>query len=275
MNLPSPAPFQAATQSLGKQWFALPAWMPLPDLGLLVNHAFVHAGREPMLVDTSLGLFREDFLASLGSIVDPADLRWIWISHADPDHTGNLARVLELAPKARVLTGMLGMAKLQLSGMDVSRFQVIAPGDELEIGGRRLRAVRPPIYDAPETLGFHAEEGVLYAVDSFGAVLNEAVAGLGDIDDGQLQDGLVTWGGIDAPWQADLDASLRERRFGQVARINPEILLTAHLPLGGPSGERLARAALAASRRLPSDMAAMDGVASAHVTQGKHDLATA
>lgn len=270
-----PAPFQATVHSLGKQWFALPSWMPIPGLGLLVNHAFVHAGREPMLVDTGLGLFRDDFIDSLGTVLDPADLQWIWLSHADPDHTGNLARVLELAPRARVLTGMLGLAKLQLAGMDVSRFQVIAPGDELEIGGRRLRAIRPPVYDAPETLGFHDEQGVLYAVDSFGALLPGVAQGLADIDDSQLRDGLVAWGAIDAPWQADLDEKLRQRRFGAIETLAPELVLTAHLPLGRRSGARLAQAALAAGRRLPSDMAALQAVVRTHVAGSRDVAATA
>ena len=261
MTTPSPAPFLAAAQPLGKKWYSLPSWMPIPGLGWLANNAFVHAGREPMLVDTGVGLFGDDFIAALGSVVAPANLRWIWLSHADPDHTGNLARILELAPQARVLTGMLGMAKLQLSGMDVSRIQVIAPGDELEIGGRRLRAVRPPIYDAPETLGFHDELGVLYAVDSFGAVLPGPVDNLGDVHERQLHDGLAAWGALDAPWQSELDPALLERRFGAVARINPELLLTAHLPLGGASGSRLARAAQVANRQLPSDMVALQAIA--------------
>ncbi len=263
----TPTPFMAPAQLLGSMWSALPSWMPIPGLGMLANNAFVHAGREPMLVDTGAGLFGDAFIQTLGSVVDPADLRWIWLSHADPDHTGNLARILELAPQARVLVGLLGQAKLQLSGMDVSRCQVLMPGDEIIIGGRRLRAVRPPCYDAPETLGFHDETGVLYAVDTFGAVLPEAAASLEDIDESTLRDGLVTWGAIDAPWQADLEPTLRARRFGAVERLAPERVLTAHLPLGLRSGRRLAQAAMAASQRLPGDMVALEAAVAAHAAQ--------
>lgn len=240
--------------ALGDHWHALPAWAPIPGLGLLANNAFVHAGREPLLVDTGIGLFGDAFLDSLGSVVDPADLRWIWLSHADPDHTGNLARLLALAPRARVLAGFLGIAKLQLQGMDVSRFDLVSPGDTLELGGRRLRAIRPPCYDAPETLGFQAADGALYVVDSFGAVLPAVASRLEDIDDWTLEDGLVSWGALDAPWQAELDPLLRERRFGAVARTDPPRVLTAHLPVGQGAGARLARAASAAASRLPSDM---------------------
>lgn len=271
----TPSPFMAPAQPLGSMWSALPAWMPIPGLGVLANNAFVHAGREPLLVDTGAGMFGDAFVDALGSVVDPADLRWIWLSHADPDHTGNLARMLELAPQARVLVGLLSQAKLQLSGMDVSRFQVLMPGDEIEIGGRRLRAVRPPCYDAPETLGFLDQTGVLYAVDTFGAVLPTAAASLDEIDDATLRDGLVTWGAIDAPWQADLEPTLRTRRFGAVERLAPERVLTAHLPLGMHSGRRLAHAAIAAGQRLPGDMLALEAAVAAHVVQGVAEAAVA
>ena len=36
---------------------------------------------------------------------------------------------------------MTNALKLQLAGMDVSRTQVVMPGDELTLGNRRLRAV--------------------------------------------------------------------------------------------------------------------------------------
>ena len=270
MTSDTPAPSLAPIQSLGSEWTVLPAWADIPGLGVLANNAFVHAGREPMLVDTGMAPFGDSFINALGSVVDPADLHWIWLSHADPDHTGNLQRILALAPKARVLVGMLGQAKLQLAGMDVSRTQVVMPGDELTLGDRRLRAVRPPTYDAPETMGFIDDAGAMYAVDSFGAILPGAAPSLDDVSEDTLRDGLATWGAIDAPWQADLDAGLRSQRFGAVERLSPSLLLTAHLPIGKNSARRLSHAALAVSESLPADMAALHAGVEA-VAAGKRD----
>lgn len=267
MTSDTPAPVMAPARALGNQWTSLPAWVPIPGLGMLANNTFVHTGREPMLVDTGMGMFGDAFVEALAGVVDPADLRWIWISHTDPDHTGNLQRILDLAPRARVLVGLLGHAKMELAGMDVSRNQLVMPGDQLTLGDRRLRAVRPPIYDAPETLGFIDDAGTMYTVDSFGAVLPDITPDLDDVDEITLRNGMAAWGALDAPWQADLDPALRERRFGAVEKLSPSLLLTAHLPTSTRPGQRLATAALAAASRLPADMAALDAAVLAHAAR--------
>ncbi|WP_449345284.1 hypothetical protein [Streptomyces narbonensis] len=54
----------------------------------------------------------EGFLKSLWSLIDPADLRWVVVTHDDRDHTGALARVLEAAPRAKVLTHAISLTRL-------------------------------------------------------------------------------------------------------------------------------------------------------------------
>jgi glyoxylase-like metal-dependent hydrolase (beta-lactamase superfamily II) len=49
------------------------------------------------VVATGAPLFRERWLESVGSVVDPADVRWVFLSHDDGDHIGNLASILDVA----------------------------------------------------------------------------------------------------------------------------------------------------------------------------------
>jgi len=78
----------------------LPSWIPVPELGALPVNSFLLKGDEPMLVDTGTSGTGSEFLDALASQIDPADLRWIWLSHMDADHIGNLERVLTAAPGA-------------------------------------------------------------------------------------------------------------------------------------------------------------------------------
>jgi flavorubredoxin len=48
----------------------------------------------------------------LSGTIDPADVRWIWLTHPDRDHTGGLYDLLEAAPQARVVTTFLGVGIL-------------------------------------------------------------------------------------------------------------------------------------------------------------------
>src|SRR5262245_13854680 len=107
---------------------SLSSFMPVGDLGMLALNAFVIHAAEPVLVDTGASALLEPFLAALHDTIDPADLRYIWLSHMDADHLGNLDAVLALAPQAKVITNFLGMAKMMLQDRDVSRVQLIAPG---------------------------------------------------------------------------------------------------------------------------------------------------
>ena len=186
--LPIDSPIQLPPQRLGAEWSVLPAWIPVAEMGVLPVNAFVRDGAEPLLVDTGLAALGDAFIDALGQVLDPASLRWVWLSHTDPDHTGNLVRVLERAPQAQVLTSFLGMAKLGLSGFDTSRVHLLEPGVAFQLGDERLHPLRPPYYDAPESMGFYDEHAdVLFAVDSFGALLPELVDSANGLDSVSLR----------------------------------------------------------------------------------------
>jgi glyoxylase-like metal-dependent hydrolase (beta-lactamase superfamily II) len=220
------------TQDAGADWRVLPAFLPLPGLGGLAVNAFLHKGAEPVLVDTGLAALGDAFVAALEAEIDPADLRWIWLSHTDADHIGNLTRLLALAPHARVVTNFLGMGKMGLLGLDTDRVHLLEPGDRLRLGDRELVPLRPPYYDAPETLGFlDTRARALFAADSFGALLPAPAERVAAIEPSALRDGLVTWSAIDAPWLATVDRAALGRALSALERLAPATLLSGHLPV--------------------------------------------
>ena len=62
-------------------------------------NSMVITGREPIVVDTGAGVARDMWFEAVEAVVDPADVRWIFLSHDDPDHTGNLLEMLDRAPQ--------------------------------------------------------------------------------------------------------------------------------------------------------------------------------
>lgn len=233
------------TREIAPQTTALESWFPIPDLGLLAINTFVLGGAEPILVDTGVAPYREAFLKALSATVDLKKLRYIWISHADFDHVGNLEAVLKRAPKVEVVTTFLGSAKLALAGIAPERMRLIAPGEKLETADRTLHAAQPPYFDAPESLGFFDEKTrAAYVVDAFGALLEAPAEEARAIPFEQLETGLKTWAAIDAPWLKLCD----ERRFAaalsRVSDWDPSVLLTAHLPTARGMTDRLIGLAL-------------------------------
>jgi flavorubredoxin len=72
-------------------------------------NAFVLHGPEPILVDTGTVIDSDEFITSLRSVIDPADLQWIWLTHTDFDHIGSLPRLLDDNAQLRVITTFLGV----------------------------------------------------------------------------------------------------------------------------------------------------------------------
>src|SRR5438552_17352166 len=62
----------------------------VPGIGFLPVNAFVLHGRQPLVVDTGLALPDRDFVADPSKAIDPADVRCIFLTHPDRDHTGAL-----------------------------------------------------------------------------------------------------------------------------------------------------------------------------------------
>jgi hypothetical protein len=228
LNQPIMLPARAITDD----WTLLPSYLPIPRMGVLAVNCALLRAEEPLLVDTGIAAVREDFMASLRRQIDLEDLRWIWLSHTDPDHLGNLEPILAEAPNAQVLTNFLGMGKLNLAGFDVGRVRLLDGDSPVEVGGRRLHPVRPPYYDAPESIGFFdPQDSLFFAVDSFGALLGDPVSEVTEVPPQALKDGLLGWSAIDAPWLTGVDHASFGRTLAALEELNPQRLLSSHLPI--------------------------------------------
>lgn len=229
---PSPESNPIEARPISRDWSILPAWLPMPGMGTLAVNSFLLKGEEPMLVDTGLQAMSDAMLGAIAAEIDLGDLRWIWLSHTDADHIGNLDRILELAPKAEVVTDFLGAGKMGMLGKgDPSRFHLLQGGDALTVGRRRLVPIKPPYYDAPETMGFYdPADRVLFVADAFGALLPAAEATAEAIAPDSLREGIVSWSAIDAPWLAQIDSNALGATLQRLEALDPAHILSGHLP---------------------------------------------
>src|SRR5512144_2277525 len=123
---------------------------PIPGLGFVPINAFVLKGPEPMLVETGAAIESQEVMSVLRSVIDPAELKSIWLSHTDFDHIGSLHQLLLENPRLRVITTFLGMGIMGLSApLPIDRVHLVNPGEQITIGQRKLTAFRPPAFDNP------------------------------------------------------------------------------------------------------------------------------
>jgi hypothetical protein len=205
----------------------------IANLGNLAINAFVMHGDEPMLVDTGTVAEADDFMTALRTVIDPTDLRWIWLSHTDFDHIGSLHTLLAANPQLRVMTTFFGMGIMGLSSTPLppDRVRLVNPGERVSVGDRTLMAFKPPVYDNAVTTGFYDETSrVLFSADCFGALLPDIPQSAADISDTDLRDGQTTWVTIDSPWIHNVDRNIFTEHIARIGRLDPEIVLSGHLP---------------------------------------------
>jgi len=245
-------PAFTGTRRIDPHTVALESYAELPGLGLLPVNAYLLQAREPVLVDTGMAVLRDEFMQALRSLIDPTTLRWIWITHADADHIGGLRAVLEAAPNARIVTNYLGAGKLNLQQFPVERTYLLNPGQALDVGDRRLRAFRPPVFDAPETMGLHdSRSGFAFTSDCFGAVMERPADSAMAIAPAALQRGAALWAGIDAPWLPNVHARGWAEMQQPLRSLAPRMLLSSHLPPAVAMDEPLYRGLAAAREATP------------------------
>jgi len=221
------------TYPIGEEIHVLPSIFPVPVLGPVPVNAYLVRGEEPYLVDTGLYQDRDQFLATLQSLIDLADLRWIYLTHDDGDHIGALQPLLGMAPNARVITTFTAMGKLVLLNqpLDPARVYLLNPGEALELADRRLTAIKPPVFDSPATTGvYDSRLDALFSADSFGSPLSEVPALANDVPPEVLASSQLTWTSFDAPWVHAIDRERFAASLQVLRKLDPRWLLSSHLP---------------------------------------------
>jgi flavorubredoxin len=211
--------------------FVIPSSETAPGCGVLPVNAYLIRDRRPVLVDTGLALERDDFLDTLWSLVDPDDLAWIFLTHDDRDHAGNLLQVIEAAPRAGLVMNYMALSKLNegVSGLPIDRVRVVNPGQVFDTGARELSVLQPPVYDSPGTVGLYDPDADLaLTVDAFGSYLPELVRNLSEVSESDLRSGLADFNRANHPWINLLDRSRLEQELAELVHVNPRVLLSSH-----------------------------------------------
>jgi hypothetical protein len=214
---------------------ALSDCIEVPGLGFIPVNALVLHAAEPVVIDTGLSNSDKDFLADLGRVLDPADVRWIWLTHPDRDHTGGLWRLLDAAPQARIVTTFAGVGIMSCEWtIPLDRVYLLNPGQRLDVGDRMLVGFRPPLFDNPATVGvFDTRSGALFSSDCFGAPLpTPQIATGADVRaaGAELAQAQLMWAAVDSPWVHTVDPEKYSATVDPIRKLDPSGIFSTHLP---------------------------------------------
>lgn len=137
--------------------------------GTTYNSYFI-AAEKKAVIETVKEKYWPEFKEKLVSLTDPSEIEYIIFNHTEPDHSGSLKYLLEMAPNAIVVGS--GQALTYLGEMVDRPFKSmkVRDGDIIDLGNKKLRVIGAPNLHWPDTIyTYLEEEGLLFTCDSFGA----------------------------------------------------------------------------------------------------------
>ena len=138
--------------------------------GTTYNSYLVRGRDKVALIDASKGMFAETFLDTLRPAIDPKQIDYMVCNHLEPDHSGALGDVLDVAPNAQVVVTKPGKNLVRAILNREVKPMVVGEGDRIDLGGRTLRFISAPFLHWPDTMFTYLEEDqVLFSGDFLGA----------------------------------------------------------------------------------------------------------
>jgi flavorubredoxin len=260
---PPPAPPRQSPLEVARDTFVIRTAVPSVAGSFTNMNSMVIAGAEPVLVDTGMAMHRETWFADVFSLVAPEAVRWIFVTHLDADHAGNVPEALARCPNAVVVTSQGEAYRTGATlGVPAERMRVLQAGEGLEVEGRTLHVMRPPVYDSPYTRAlFDPATRVYYASDAFCAPMPRGLVDWSDEIPGPLwAKGMTSFHHHTVcPWISLADPVRFRRDVDALASLDPAVIVSAHGPAIRERSvpESLARmAALPVTTPVPLEQAA-------------------
>lgn len=235
---------------VAEETFVIPWELEAPPVGYFPMNSLVIRGAEPVIVDTGAPACRSEWLDAVWDVVDPLDVKWVFLSHDDRDHSGNLLQVLDACPNATLLTSWFAVGRMfEEWETPLPRCRFVNDGESIDVGDRTLVAKRPPVFDNPTTRGlFDPKTRVYWSVDTFATNMPTPLRESGDLADDAFADGQLMGSRLVAPWHEYLDDAKWQRCVDGLQSLQVDVIAGCHTPV--IRGDRVGQA-FDVLRRLP------------------------
>jgi flavorubredoxin len=137
--------------------------------GTTYNSYFINAEKKA-IVEASKEKFSDIHIRKLKSVVDPSEIEYIILDHTEPDHSGNISQLLEIAPAAIVVGSGTAIKYLHDIVNRPFNSKVVRDGDTLDLGNKTLKFISAPNLHWPDSMfTYLVEERILFTCDFLGA----------------------------------------------------------------------------------------------------------
>ncbi|NLC33826.1 MAG: FprA family A-type flavoprotein [Erysipelothrix sp.] len=122
------------------------------------------------IFDTTKIAFAEDFIATINEITDVNKVKYLILSHTEPDHTGMISRLLEVHPDIVIVGTQIAINFLKEMVNTEFTHHAIKNGEVLSLGNYDLEFAVLPQLHWPDTMYTYIRQlKTVITCDSFGA----------------------------------------------------------------------------------------------------------
>ena len=135
-------------------------------------NSYVIFDEKIVIMDTVDPRKGSEWIENLQTALDGSKPDYLVVQHLEPDHAGNIAKVMELYPEMQVVASDKAVKMLPQFFYDTKfegRVIGVKEGGTLSLGGRTLHFVMAPMVHWPEVMvSYDSKEKVLFSADGFG-----------------------------------------------------------------------------------------------------------
>ncbi len=148
------------------------ALITLPN-GTTYNAYLIIGAEKKALIDTANPGFEKELEEKISKVVSPADIDYVIMNHAEPDHAGSIPYIMSINSKAKLVTTSKGAEMAQIFyKVPGERIRVVHDQETINLGGKTLRFIEAPMLHWPETMFSYLQENkILFSCDFFGSHL--------------------------------------------------------------------------------------------------------
>jgi flavorubredoxin len=133
-------------------------------------NSYLITGEKNVVIETVKEGFKDDFIKNISKIIDPKEIDYIIMNHTEPDHSGSLKELLKIAPNAVVYASKGACMNLKNILNEDYKYHAVGDGDELDLGGRKIKFISAPFLHWPDTMFSYLEdEEILFSCDAYGS----------------------------------------------------------------------------------------------------------
>ncbi|WP_414527315.1 diflavin flavoprotein [Nodularia chucula] len=133
-------------------------------------NSFLIQGEKIALVDTSHRKFHQLYLEVINGLIDINQIDYLIVSHTEPDHSGLVKDILQLAPDITVVGAKVAIKFLEDMVHQPFKSMLVKSGERLDLGnGHELEFISAPNLHWPDTIfTYDHRTSILYTCDVFG-----------------------------------------------------------------------------------------------------------